>query len=162
MTEDKTSKREAFCETCRFWYREDPLVKSAKDPDDDSDIPGRCQRFPPVYVAMPRDDCDYNESTRLCFSFIYWQQPATQWDNWCGEYRPIHPARPDQCNLPISELNLSVRAQWCAECLKCETIGDLASQTRHSILSVRNIGKTTFQEIKNRLAERGLTLEDIG
>lgn len=77
------SDSEQMCETCRFWLA-DPF---AKDHSDDSDNPGVCRRFPPVFVATPKDDIVDESVPRICHSFIFWNQPITQgYSDWCGEW----------------------------------------------------------------------------
>jgi DNA-directed RNA polymerase subunit alpha len=61
-------------------------------------------------------------------------------------------------SLPISELDLSVRAANCMEIEGIKTIGDLLSYSEAKLLEVRNFGKTSLKEIHKKLAERGLSL----
>lgn len=59
---------------------------------------------------------------------------------------------------PISELELSVRARNCLDGANLKTICDLVSMTEAEVMNLKNLGKTSITEIKNQLAERGLTL----
>lgn len=59
---------------------------------------------------------------------------------------------------PISILQLGVRASNCLESVKIRTIRDLVSKTDQELLSLRNFGKTSLKEVKERLAELGLSL----
>jgi DNA-directed RNA polymerase subunit alpha len=61
-------------------------------------------------------------------------------------------------SLPISELDLSVRAANCMEVEQIRTIGDLCRYSETKLLEVRNFGKTSLKEIQKKLAERGLSL----
>ena len=61
-------------------------------------------------------------------------------------------------SLPISELDLSVRAANCMEVEQIRTIGDLCKYSEAKLLEVRNFGKTSLKEIQKKLAERGLSL----
>lgn len=56
------------CETCRFW-----------EPYNDF---GYCRRFPPVNLAVNRDN--YHESDHPPLEAA---QPATEPDDWCGEWK---------------------------------------------------------------------------
>jgi len=58
----------------------------------------------------------------------------------------------------IEELDLSVRAQNCLESENIQTVGDLITKTEAELLAVRNLGKTSLQDIKDKLAKLGLTL----
>ena len=58
----------------------------------------------------------------------------------------------------IDELELSVRSRRCLETTDIKTIGDLASKTRDELLSARNFGRTSLQEIRDKLAAHNLAL----
>jgi DNA-directed RNA polymerase subunit alpha len=60
--------------------------------------------------------------------------------------------------LPIAELNLSVRAKKCTTKLGIVTIGDLARRTAEDLLECKNFGVTSLNEVREKLAERGLKL----
>jgi DNA-directed RNA polymerase subunit alpha len=59
--------------------------------------------------------------------------------------------------LPISELDLSVRATNCLKTEKFKTIKDLVSTNEAEMLEIHNFGKTSFKEVKKKLAELGLS-----
>jgi DNA-directed RNA polymerase subunit alpha len=61
-------------------------------------------------------------------------------------------------SLAIAELNLSVRALHCLESQEIKTVRDLVHYTPAQLLEVRNFGRTSLAEVKNRLAELGLAL----
>jgi len=61
-------------------------------------------------------------------------------------------------NIPIQELELSVRASNCLESVKMETVGQLAKMTEADLLKIRSFGKTSLREIKRKLADLGLSL----
>jgi len=64
---------------------------------------------------------------------------------------------------PISILQLSVRASNCLEAAKIRTMKDLITKTEAELLALRNFGKTSLKEVKERLAELGLSLGmDVG
>jgi len=60
--------------------------------------------------------------------------------------------------LPITELNLSVRARKCTTKLGITTIGDLVRRTAEDLLECKNFGVTSLNEVREKLAERGLKL----
>ncbi len=60
--------------------------------------------------------------------------------------------------LPISELDLSVRAANCMEIEEIATLGDLCRKTEEELLEIRNFGKTSLKEINKKLGELGLKL----
>ncbi|MHC4954755.1 MAG: DNA-directed RNA polymerase subunit alpha [Planctomycetota bacterium] len=60
--------------------------------------------------------------------------------------------------LPISDLDLSVRASNCLESENVRTIGDLVRLSENELLNLKNFGKTSLREIKLKLINSGLEL----
>ncbi len=60
--------------------------------------------------------------------------------------------------MPMSELDLSVRASNCLESAKLMTVSDLVSLTEADLLKVRSFGKTSLREVKRKLADLNLEL----
>jgi DNA-directed RNA polymerase subunit alpha len=58
----------------------------------------------------------------------------------------------EKLNIPIQELELSVRAGNCLESVKVETVGQLVKMTEADLLKIRSFGKTSMREIKRKLA----------
>jgi DNA-directed RNA polymerase subunit alpha len=65
-------------------------------------------------------------------------------------------------NMPIQELELSVRASNCLESVKVETIRQLVKMTETDLLEIRSFGKTSLREVKRKLADIGLSLGMTG
>ena len=66
-------------------------------------------------------------------------------------------------DLPIDELELSVRAFNCLKRAEINTIGELTDKTEDELTPVRNLGKKSVDEIKEKLSnfrEHGLHLKD--
>jgi DNA-directed RNA polymerase subunit alpha len=61
-------------------------------------------------------------------------------------------------NKPVSDLNLSVRARKCMNRLGINTLGDLVSRTADELLESKNFGMTSLSEVREKLAQYGLTL----
>ena len=61
-------------------------------------------------------------------------------------------------DMPISALDLSVRAYNCLDGESIKTVGDLVQWKESDLLKVRNFGKTTLVEIQQRLGDLGLDL----
>jgi DNA-directed RNA polymerase subunit alpha len=61
---------------------------------------------------------------------------------------------------PVSDLNLSVRSRKCLARLGIGTVGDLCSRTADDMMSVRNFGVTSMNEIRAVLGENGLKLRN--
>lgn len=60
--------------------------------------------------------------------------------------------------MPVSELNLSVRASNCLESANIRTVADLVRRSENEMLEVRAFGKTSLREVKAKLEELGLSL----
>ena len=60
--------------------------------------------------------------------------------------------------MPIAELDLSVRAGNCLESADICTVGELVQKDEPELLAVRSFGKTSLREVKRKLEEMGLTL----
>jgi DNA-directed RNA polymerase subunit alpha len=65
-------------------------------------------------------------------------------------------------NMPIQELELSVRASNCLESAKVETVRHLVKMSESDLLEIRSFGKTSLREVKRKLADIGLSLGMTG
>ncbi len=65
-------------------------------------------------------------------------------------------------NTPIEELDLSVRPYNCLKRANIHTIGDLIQRTEEEIMSVKNFGKKSLDEVVEKLARLGLSLRKKG
>lgn len=59
---------------------------------------------------------------------------------------------------PIAVLELSVRARNCLDGANIQTLRDLCRMSENEVMNLKNLGKTSLTEIKNKLAEKGLGL----
>jgi carbon monoxide dehydrogenase subunit G len=64
---------------------------------------------------------------------------------------------PDQS---LESLNLTVRSYTSLRREGIHTVPDLAARTREQLLAIDNIGPASVEEIRQKLADRGLTLSD--
>ncbi|MDA8066867.1 MAG: DNA-directed RNA polymerase subunit alpha [Thermaerobacter sp.] len=60
--------------------------------------------------------------------------------------------------MPIEELDLSVRSYNCLKRAGINTVAELASRTDEEMMKVRNLGKKSLEEVKQKLAAVGLAL----
>ncbi len=60
--------------------------------------------------------------------------------------------------MPIEELDLSVRPYNCLKRASINTVGDLVQRTEEEIVNVKNFGRKSLDEVKEKLAVLGLTL----
>jgi DNA-directed RNA polymerase subunit alpha len=66
--------------------------------------------------------------------------------------------RKELLSQPLSIMDLSVRSANCLMAAGLKTIGDLVDKQEEDILSYKNFGKRSMTEIKEKLAELGLSL----
>jgi DNA-directed RNA polymerase subunit alpha len=60
--------------------------------------------------------------------------------------------------MPISSLELSIRAANCLEAENIMTVGQLVRLSEEDLLNIRSFGKTSLREIKRKLADLGLSI----
>ncbi|MHC4732252.1 MAG: DNA-directed RNA polymerase subunit alpha C-terminal domain-containing protein [Planctomycetota bacterium] len=61
-------------------------------------------------------------------------------------------------DTPVTDFELSVRARNCLKKMQIRTLGDLLRISEAELLSYKNFGETSLQEIKTMLASKGLRL----
>ena len=66
---------------------------------------------------------------------------------------PEPPPPPRLPDIPVQELGLSVRANNCLESMGVRTAADLSDATLESLLSVKNMGRKTAEQIMEKLEE---------
>lgn len=62
-------------------------------------------------------------------------------------------------NMTIDDLDLSVRSYNCLKNAALNTVADLTSKTEEEMMKVRNLGRKSLKEIKDRLEGLGLGLK---
>ena len=60
----------------------------------------------------------------------------------------------------IEELDFSVRSYNCLKKSNINTFGEIVNKTEEEIMGIKNLGKKSFEEIKEKVKEYGLTLKD--
>ena len=61
-------------------------------------------------------------------------------------------------DMPIEELDLSVRAYNCLKRAGINTVEELIKKTEEDMMKIRNFGKKSLEEVKSKLDEFGLAL----
>jgi DNA-directed RNA polymerase subunit alpha len=61
--------------------------------------------------------------------------------------------------MPIEELDLSVRPYNCLKRAGINTVGDLMQRTEEEIVSVKNFGRKSLDEVRDKLTALGLSLK---
>ena len=61
-------------------------------------------------------------------------------------------------NMPIEQLDLSVRASNCLESARIDTVAQLVTKTEQELLKLRSFGRTSLREVKRKLLDIELDL----
>jgi DNA-directed RNA polymerase subunit alpha len=69
----------------------------------------------------------------------------------------VDPRLAEMLSKPIEELDLSVRSANCLKNANIRTLGDLVQRTEREMLSTKNFGRKSLDEIKDVLASLGLS-----
>lgn len=72
----------------------------------------------------------------------------------------LSPQEQQVLSRPVSDLNLSVRARKCMNRLGIVTIGELISRTPDELLSAKNFGVTSLNEVRIKLGEMDIKLRN--
>ncbi|MEK7390336.1 MAG: DNA-directed RNA polymerase subunit alpha [Elusimicrobiota bacterium] len=73
-------------------------------------------------------------------------------------FEGLDPKLRDILNQPIEMIELSSRASNCLKVARIRTIGELVGKRDEELLAVKNFGKKSLDEIKDRLKDMGLSL----
>ena len=63
-------------------------------------------------------------------------------------------------DMQVEELDLSVRSYNCLKRANINTVQELVNKTDSEMMKVRNLGKKSLEEVKNKLAELNLFLKE--
>jgi DNA-directed RNA polymerase subunit alpha len=76
-----------------------------------------------------------------------------------AEERAIRLSIPDEkYNMPVEQLDLSVRTMNCLRRSNITTVGELIGKGAKELMKLRNFGQKSYQEIEDRLSTIGLSL----
>jgi hypothetical protein len=67
---------------------------------------------------------------------------------------------PDKYNTPIEDLSLSVRAYNCLKRSGLMTVGQVLEKSEDELLTLRNFGQKSYDELKAKLIEFGFLAPD--
>ncbi|MEO6196557.1 MAG: DNA-directed RNA polymerase subunit alpha [Dehalococcoidia bacterium] len=69
---------------------------------------------------------------------------------------------PDKYNMAIEDLNLSMRAYNCLRRSGLMTVGQVLEKSEEELLALRNFGRKSYDELREKLDEMGLLSVDAG
>ena len=64
-------------------------------------------------------------------------------------------------DMPLSQLELSVRASNCLESMNISTLRELIRLREDDLLRIRNFGQTSLEELKVKLTDLNLELGQV-
>ena len=73
---------------------------------------------------------------------------------------PVDEQIAESLNLPVEDLNLSVRSYNCLKREGIHTVGELVARSEEDLLDIRNFGSKSILEVKVTLHNLGLALHD--
>ena len=80
-----------------------------------------------------------------------------------AEKQLVRASIPDEkYNMPVEQLELSVRTMNCLRRGGITTVGELISKGEDELLSLHNFGQKSMQEVRERLKSLGLSLTPVG
>ena len=122
-------------------------------------------------LGLLYEDYDRYEMARECYSRILDQDPvhpqATLYQkDASASMDPFfdyeQKRRQEQLktimNIPVSQFELSVRSRNCLEKMGIQTLGDLTKVSELELLGSKNFGETSLVEIREMLANKGLSI----
>lgn len=137
----------------------------------------RCLNHPPVHVGVLMnlgilyEDNDRYDQAAECYRKIMHADPNNEQarlfykdaDASLTQYynpdKDVADSRFSQVlEIPVTDFELSVRSRNCLKKLNIRTLGDLTRVGEQQLLSSKNFGETSLQEIKEILGAKGLRL----
>jgi len=94
----------------------------------------------------------------LATSAVIMQEQLDLFVGFTNREEPLPEAPPNEWDVPVETLNLSVRSFNCLKRAGISKVSELLDLTEDEIMKMRNFGKKSLDEIKQVLAERGLSL----
>jgi len=90
--------------------------------------------------------------------FVHFGREAVEFEEGTQQVDAAREELRKKLAISVNEIELSVRAANCLNNANITTVGELAMKTEAEMLKYRNFGKKSLQEIKQKLAEMGLSL----
>ena len=78
------------------------------------------------------------------------------------ERQPVKVVENKNLNQTIEELDLSVRSENCLKRANINTVADLTQKSEEEMMKIRNLGKKSLKEVKEKLHSYGLHFREVG
>jgi DNA-directed RNA polymerase subunit alpha len=137
----------------------------------------RCLKHPPIHVGtlinlgVLYEDHERFDQAAECYRRVLASKPTDEEArlfykdavaSQSQEYRPEEEfelsKRSQVLDIPVTDFELSVRSRNCLKKMNIRTLGDLTRVTEQQLLSSKNFGETSLQEIKEMMTAKGLRL----
>ena len=145
----------------------------------------RCLKHPPVHVGAVNnlgvlyEDNDKYDKAAECYGRLLKADPTDErarlfFKDAQASLTMYYSPEEEQAfskfsqvlEIPVTDFELSVRSRNCLKKMNIKTLGDLTRVSEAQLLSSKNFGETSLQEIKEMLTSKGLrlgqSLEDGG
>ena len=98
-----------------------------------------------------------SKSAQILMKYLSFFSDLTKISKGIAERKPLAGlAIPtEQYNIPIDDLNLSVRTRNCLKRANITKVGEVLEMSEEDLLTIRNFGQKSLQELRERLAELG-------
>jgi DNA-directed RNA polymerase subunit alpha len=149
----------------------------AGNDDDAIDYYERCLNYPPVHIGVLMnlgvlyEDAEKFDKAVECFRKVKQAKPTDERARLYLKdaeaslnmyYSPddeiIQSKFSQVLEIPVTDFELSVRSRNCLKKMNIKTLGDLTRVTEQQLLSSKNFGETSLQEIKEMLGSKGLRI----
>jgi DNA-directed RNA polymerase subunit alpha len=137
----------------------------------------RCLKHPPVHVGVLKnlgvlyeDHEKYDKATE-CYRRVLGSDPtdeqarlflkdaqASKTMYYSPEDEHAFSRFSQVLEIPVTDFELSVRSRNCLKKMNVKTLGDLTRVNEQQLLSSKNFGETSLEEIKEIMASKGLRL----
>ncbi|MGE4619665.1 MAG: DNA-directed RNA polymerase subunit alpha C-terminal domain-containing protein [Planctomycetota bacterium] len=136
-----------------------------------------CQRTAPLYahaminLGVLYEDSDRFEEAITCYRMVLLSNPdhgrarlylrdaeASQSMYYDRDKEKDDVRKQQVLQIPVTEFELSVRSRNCLQKMGIYTLGDLVSKSEAELLSYKNFGETSLQEIRKILNQKNLRL----
>ncbi len=137
----------------------------------------RCMKHPPVHVGVLKnlgvlyEDHEKYDKAVECYRRVLAGDPtdeqarlflrdslASQTMYYSPEDEHAFSRFSQVLEIPVTDFELSVRSRNCLKKMNVKTLGDLTRINEQQLLSSKNFGETSLEEIKEMMASKGLRL----
>jgi len=137
----------------------------------------RCLKYPPLHVGVLKnlgilyEDQENYDKAIECYRRVLASDPTDEQarlflkDAQASKTMYYSPEEEHAFNrfsqvleTPVTDFELSVRSRNCLKKMNIKTLGDLTRVSEEMLLSSKNFGETSLEEIKEMMASKGLRL----